>query len=165
MGKKHSRMKLLNQSTSRTVPGGVGGLLAITDARQGSHFCAYDGNGNVTALVKADGSGLTAQYEYGPFGEVLRATGPMAKANLFRFSTKYQDGETDLLYYGYRYYNASTGRWLSRDPIGDFAFLKSRKPNLSQTFLQPVSTASWLPRKSGSSEKFVLLGGPGCLEG
>ncbi|HNR72510.1 MAG TPA: RHS repeat protein, partial [Verrucomicrobiota bacterium] len=98
-------MKLLNQSTSRTVPGGVGGLLAITDARQGSHFCAYDGNGNVTALVKADGSGLTAQYEYGPFGEVLRATGPMAKANLFRFSTKYQDGETDLLYYGYRYYN------------------------------------------------------------
>ena len=41
----------------------------------------------------------------------------MAKANAFRFSTKYQDDETDLLYYGYRYYNASTGRWLSRDPL------------------------------------------------
>ena len=41
----------------------------------------------------------------------------MAKLNPFRFSTKYQDDETDLLYYGYRYYNASTGRWLSRDPI------------------------------------------------
>ncbi len=41
----------------------------------------------------------------------------MAKANPFRFSTKYQDDETDLLYYGYRYYNASTGRWLSRDPL------------------------------------------------
>ena len=39
----------------------------------------------------------------GPFGELLRATGPMAKANPFRFSTKYQDDETDLLYYGYRY--------------------------------------------------------------
>jgi len=52
----------------------------------------------------------------GPFGELLRATGSMAKANHFRFSTKYQDDETDLLYYGYRYYNASTGRWLSRDP-------------------------------------------------
>ncbi len=52
----------------------------------------------------------------GPFGELLRATGPMAKANPFRFSTKYQDDETDLLYYGYRYYSASTGRWLSRDP-------------------------------------------------
>jgi len=43
----------------------------------------------------------------------------MAKANPFRFSTKYQDDETELLYYGYRYYNASTGRWLSRDRIKD----------------------------------------------
>ena len=99
--------------------GGVGGLLAITDASQGSHFCAYDGNGNVSALVKADGSGLTAQYAYGPFGELLRATGPMAKANPLRFSTKYQDDETDLIYYGYRYYDPSTGRWLNRDPIGE----------------------------------------------
>ena len=52
----------------------------------------------------------------GPFGEVIRATGPMAKANPFRFSTKYQDDETDLLCYGFRYYNASTGRWIGRDP-------------------------------------------------
>ncbi len=43
----------------------------------------------------------------------------MAKANPFRFSTKYQDDETDLLYYGYRYYGATTGRWLSKDPIGE----------------------------------------------
>jgi RHS repeat-associated protein len=50
----------------------------------------------------------------GPFGELLRATGPMAKANPFRFSTKYQDDETDLVYYGRRYLNTSTGRWLSR---------------------------------------------------
>ena len=99
--------------------GGVGGLLAITDASQGSHFCAYDGNGNVMALLKADGTGLTAQYEYGPFGEVLRATGAMAKTNPFRFSTKYQDDQSDYLYYGYRYYNPNTGRWLSRDPIGE----------------------------------------------
>jgi RHS repeat-associated protein len=41
----------------------------------------------------------------------------MAKVNPFRFSTKYQDDETDMLYYGYRYYTASTGRWLSKDPI------------------------------------------------
>ena len=109
----------LDLSGTMQGAGGVGGLLAITDASQGSHFCAYDGNGNVTALVKADGSGLAAQYEYGPFGEPLRATGPMAKANPFRFSTKYQDDETDLLYYGYRYYNPSTGRWPNGDPINE----------------------------------------------
>jgi RHS repeat-associated protein len=69
------------------------------------------------ALFNAANGSETARYEYGPFGEVIRATGPMAKTNPFRFSTKYQDDETDLLYYGYRYYSASTGRWISRDPI------------------------------------------------
>ena len=97
----------LDLSGTMQGAGGVGGLLAITDASTGSHFCTFDGNGNVTALVKADGAGLTAQYEYGPFGELLRATGPMARANPFRFSTKYQDDETDLIYYGYRYYTIS----------------------------------------------------------
>src|SRR5512133_1286177 len=53
------------------------------------------------------------------FGEVLRATGAMATANPFRFSTKFQDDETGLLYYGYRYYDPSTGRWKSRDPIAE----------------------------------------------
>jgi|GEM_PF-4681991 len=57
----------------------------------------------------------------GPFGEVIRATGPMAKANPFRFSTKYQDDESDLVYYGYRFYNASTGRWVNRDPLEEYA--------------------------------------------
>jgi len=59
----------------------------------------------------------------GPFGELIRSTGPMAKANPFRFSTKYQDDETDLLYYGYRYYNASTGRWSGRDSLEEDASL------------------------------------------
>ena len=41
----------------------------------------------------------------------------MAKANPCRFSTKYQDDETDLVYYPPgRYYNPSRGGWLSRDP-------------------------------------------------
>jgi len=55
--------------------------------------------------------------EYGPFGEVVRASGAMAGVNPFQFSTKYTDAETGLNYYGYRYYNPSTGRWLSRDPL------------------------------------------------
>ena len=36
---------------------------------------------------------------------------------MFSFSTKYEDVETGLLYYGYRYYDPVTGRWPSRDPI------------------------------------------------
>jgi RHS repeat-associated protein len=99
--------------------GGVGGLLALTyyGSSTTNCFVAFDGNGNVAALVNVADSAAVAQYEYGPFGEVIRVTGPMGLVNPFRFSTKYQDGETDLLYYGYRYYGASTGRWLSRDPL------------------------------------------------
>ena len=63
----------------------------------------------------------------GPFGEVIRATGSMARANPFRFSTKYQDDESDLVYYGYRYYGASAGRWLSRDPIAEAGFTMLRQ--------------------------------------
>jgi RHS repeat-associated protein len=55
----------------------------------------------------------------GPFGEPLRATGAVAKANPFRFSTKYCDEETGLVYYGYRYYQPLTAKWLTRDPIGE----------------------------------------------
>ena len=100
--------------------GGVGGLVAVVEAggaNAGGYFPAYDGNGNVAALVSAASSAVSAVYEYGPFGEVIRCSGPLAKANPFRFSTKFQDDETDLLYYGYRFYNASSGRWPNRDPI------------------------------------------------
>ncbi len=106
-------------SGSSQGAGGVGGLLEVSyrGAQTTNCFAAYDGNGNVVALVNtADGTAV-ANYEYGPFGEVIRASGPMAKANPFRFSTKYQDDESDLLYYGYRYYSPSTGRWPNRDSI------------------------------------------------
>jgi len=82
-------------------------------------FAAFDGNGNVAALAKATDGTNSAVYEYSPFGELLRVTGPMSRANSLRFSTKYEDDETDLLYYGYRYYNAAMGRWVSRDPIAE----------------------------------------------
>jgi len=81
------------------------------------HFATYDGNGNICGYVDGTSGQYSANYEYGPFGEGIRATGPMAKANPFRFSTKYQDDETELVYYGYRFLNPATGRWLSRDPI------------------------------------------------
>jgi RHS repeat-associated protein len=118
-------------SGSQQGAGGVGGLLGSIATGVNTNFFAYDGNGNVATLVNTTDGTTAAQYEYGPFGEVIRATGPMAKAKPFRFSTKYQDDETDLLYYGYRYYSASTGRWLSRDPIEErggrnlFAFVRN----------------------------------------
>jgi RHS repeat-associated protein len=89
---------------------------APTSTQHSTNFAAFEANENIAALVNTSNAVASAHYEYGPFGEPLRATGPMAEANPFRYSTKYQDEETDFLYYGYRYFNPSTGRWLSRDP-------------------------------------------------
>jgi len=112
----------LDMSGTTTGAGGVGGLISMTVHQgplAGTYFYCYDGNGNVAALVNAADGATAASYEYGPFGELIRANGPLAFINPFRFSTKYQDDETGFLYYGYRYYDPSTGRWLNRDPIGE----------------------------------------------
>lgn len=98
--------------------GGVGGLLGVNGQGGGGfYFSAYDGNGNVMALVRGSDGYITARYDYGPFGEPMRLNNIVA--NPTRFSTKFTDEESDFVYYGLRYYNPSTGRWLSRDPIAE----------------------------------------------
>jgi len=112
-------------SGSQQGAGGVGGLLEVTydgTSATTNAFVAYDGNGNVGALANAGDGTLLANYEYGPFGEAIRSTGPLAKSNPIRFSTKYQDDESDLVYYDCRYYKALTGTWPSRDPAGELGF-------------------------------------------
>ena len=97
--------------------GGVGGLLAAL--RDGTPFFAsYDANGNVTEYVSTNGT-VVAHFEYDPFGNTIAATGALADAFAYRFSTKYWDSETAHYYYGHRFYNPSLGRWVSRDPLGE----------------------------------------------
>ena len=122
---KRSHLWGLDLSGSLQGAGGVGGLLCTTvpgDIADTVHYPAYDGNGNVMLYLADDGTGalaVSATFVYSPFGLPLQASGPAAALLPFRFSTKYTDPETRLLYYGYRYYNPDTGRWLNRDPIGE----------------------------------------------
>ena len=61
-------------------------------------------------------------YRYDAFGNVREASSFLADEvgeNPWQFSTKYHDPETAFSYYGYRYYDPVTGRWPSRDPIGE----------------------------------------------
>ena len=81
-------------SGSMAGAGGVGGLLAVNASANGVHFAAFDGNGNVVGLVSATDGSETARYEYSPFGETLRATGPKALLNSLRFSTQFEDEST-----------------------------------------------------------------------
>ncbi len=106
----------LDISGSLQGAGGIGGLIARIK-RTDTGLYTYDGNGNVGQLLDASDGSVLAHYEYDPFGKVINSAGTLAAENPFRFSTKYADDETGLLYYGYRYYSPALGRWLSRDPI------------------------------------------------
>jgi RHS repeat-associated protein len=109
----------LDLNGSRGGLGGIGGLLWIVSTANGTHYAAPDGSGNVVALFGTSGT-ETARYEYGPFGELLRMSGtPIAAENPWRFSSKRQDPTTDWVHYEFRVYDPSSGRWLSRDPIGE----------------------------------------------
>jgi RHS repeat-associated protein len=132
----------LDLSRSEQGAGGVGGLLfetLHTGASAGTYHTTYDGNGNLASLRNSGGLAV-ARYEYGPFGETVTSRDVLAGVNPFRFSTKYQDAETGLLYYGYRYYSAGMGRWLSRDPIGE-AYLPNLHSICSNNLVQDVDVA------------------------
>ncbi len=112
----------LDASGSLQGAGGVGGLLATTihtGPFAGTYFPAYDGSLNVVAYIRASDGQVVARYEYGPFGEMVRASGQMARDFNLLFSTKYYDWETGFYYYGHRYYDPDTGRWPNRDPFAE----------------------------------------------
>jgi RHS repeat-associated protein len=97
--------------------GGVGGLLAATIG-SATYYPTYDGNGNISEYFDSNNV-IRAHYEYDPFGNLTVSSGDKAADFAHRFSTKYLDGETGLYYYGFRYMDPQTGRWMSRDPIGE----------------------------------------------
>jgi RHS repeat-associated protein len=108
----------LDLSGSLQGAGGVGGLLVQTAVSGGvAERASYDGNGNIVAWTKSSASAPTSRREYDAFGNTLVSEG--AAPSTFGFSTKMQDTETGLYYYGYRFYDPVTGRWPSRDPIGE----------------------------------------------
>ena len=110
----------LDLSQTMAGAGGVGGLLALTTheaSGTNSYFYFYDGNGNVVDLI-GDDDAVVAHYEYGPFGNMRSASGPLA-GQPYRFSSKEAVDPAGLYYYGYRYYCPGLGRWINRDPVGE----------------------------------------------
>lgn len=103
---------------TREQTGGVGGLALVKHHENGEvSVPLYTTNGNVRGYWEIDAEQLVAEFEYGPFGELLKTTGEKANKHPIRWSSKYEDDETGLVYYGYRFFDPETGRWLNRDPI------------------------------------------------
>ncbi len=127
--------------------GGVGGLLARV--RKGTIpepiYYLADANGNITDVLDKNGA-FSARCTYDGFGQVTAKSGALADANPFQFSSKYNDNEGGLLYYGYRYYTPQLGRWLNRDPIEErgginlYAFVE----NKPQRYVDPLGNAKFI---------------------
>jgi RHS repeat-associated protein len=139
--------------------GGVSGLLSeslISNPQSPIYYPTYDGNGNISEYLTVTGT-TAAHFEYDPFGNTVVNTDT---ANLFtyRFSTKPRDQETGLYYYGYRYYDPITGRWLNRDPILELGqeLLKTLITALNTSLISLVNNYSFC--ENSPATKFDVNG-------
>jgi RHS repeat-associated protein len=84
-------------------------------------YVLYDAMDPV-AICDEDGE-VVQRFEYSPFGRTTfldPVFDPDASGNwTFLFHGEFRDEATGYYNYGYRYYNDTTGRWPSRDPIGE----------------------------------------------
>jgi RHS repeat-associated protein len=74
-----------------------------------------DGLGSLTSLTDTTGA-LAQTYTYDSFGNTTASTGTLR--NPFQYAGREFDSETGLYYYRARYYDPSSGRFLSEDPEG-----------------------------------------------
>jgi RHS repeat-associated protein len=121
-----SYIRGLDLSGTSEGAGGIGGLLARSSGYQSgtgawtSHaFYHADGGGNVTFLSPSTYSGTMTRYSYDAYGRTTSLDGPLATANVYRFSSKELHAASGHYYYGYRFYDPQAQRWINRDPIGE----------------------------------------------
>ncbi|MDX9715706.1 MAG: RHS repeat-associated core domain-containing protein [Dissulfurispiraceae bacterium] len=81
------------------------------------YYYHADGLGSVAAITDASGDKMLEFPDYKSFG--LSATAMHSEfVQPYAFTSRELDQETGLYYYRNRYYDANTGRFISKDPIG-----------------------------------------------
>jgi len=98
--------------TANLLTGGVDERFVRTDST-GSFNYLTDALGSTVALIDSTGASVE-QYSYGPYG-MLSASG--SSSNSYTYTGRETDG-LGIDFYRARYYNPTTGRFLSEDPIG-----------------------------------------------
>jgi len=102
-----------NVSARNTKGPGIDETLATLRSGATSYYDA-DGLGSVTSLSDNAGS-LSNIYTYDSHGKLISSGGTLV--NPFQYAGREFDAETGLYYYRDRYYDATTGRFLSEDPL------------------------------------------------
>ncbi|PJC36953.1 hypothetical protein CO046_03255 [Candidatus Peregrinibacteria bacterium CG_4_9_14_0_2_um_filter_53_11] len=100
-----------NGGVERTIVQGVGEVAEI-DAQGRIIFVHSDALGSAVMLSNEAGE-ITQQYDYDPYGEIIGSLG--SDETRYLFTGQEYDSESNLFYYNARYYNPTTGRFISRD--------------------------------------------------
>jgi RHS repeat-associated protein len=157
----------LDLSGSLFGAGGIGGLLARTEVASGqSAFYHSDAGGNVLTLVNSSNA-VVARYLYDPYGNLLSASGLLADANLYRFSSKEWHPASGLYYYGFRFYEPNLQRWLNRDPLGELGGINLYQFVLADpaNTIDPTGLDIWHindpNRVGGAGHAGAIVGRPG----
>lgn len=77
-----------------------------------------DVQGNIRRLVDVNSKTLAASYDFTAFGEKLQPKDKEDLHNPWQFASKRFDPSLNLIYFGKRYYDPITGRWVTTDPAG-----------------------------------------------
>ena len=82
------------------------------------YYYQFNLQGDVTGIYDANGQ-LVVEYKYDAWGKILSITGSLAntigQGNPIRYRGYYYDNETGFYYLISRYYDSTTGRFLSAD--------------------------------------------------
>lgn len=90
-------------------------VLCSLDSSATAHYYHQDALESVVAVTDGFGN-KSAAYEYDVYGKIKDKTGSFK--NEITYTGRWLDEDTGLYYYRARWYDASAGRFISRDPIG-----------------------------------------------
>ncbi len=95
--------------------------VAMTDASGTKHYLHYDQVESLRAISRVlspdNTTKLVKEITYDTYGNILNDTNPTLKVP-FGFAGGLYDSDTKLTRFGYRDYDAYTGKWTAKDPIG-----------------------------------------------
>ena len=98
--------------------GGIGDIVAAWSMVDGQWlYFSYNHRGDVVTVTRPDGN-VTNRFEYDAFGNPLTCS-PLTANRSLLFSSKEYDSRSGLSYYGFRYYDAQSGRWMTKEAIFD----------------------------------------------
>ena len=127
--------------------------------REATYYYHPDHLGSVSVVSNHRGEPYE-RVEYLPFGEIwIEETDPATGYIPFRFTSKELDEETGLYYYGARYYEPTTSRWISPDPAG-FELVNPMEPDgeggwEAKESYSLIEAVNWYAYVSNNPVKYV----------